>query len=221
MSQMNDTPRTARLDVLAIGTLARNRFWDETADARDEFATACLVRSGKTVLVVDPGWPSDVMEAVLFYRSGLKPEAVTDVFATHLDPAHVRGIGRFHSARWWAHEEELVYARAELARDETVARIVGRMKAAEDHLAPGIDLYPTPGHTPGHASLMVLSSTATTFIAGDAVLTRDHLEYGDLGPVVWDRAQAEASFREVLEMADLVVPGHDNTVWLRSGFDFL
>jgi glyoxylase-like metal-dependent hydrolase (beta-lactamase superfamily II) len=210
-----------RLDVLAIGTLARNRFWNEKADVREEFATTSLVRSADATIVVDPGWPADVLEAVLFYRAGLRPGDVTHVFLTHVDPAHLRGIGLFETARWLAYEEELVYARADLGGDEVLDSVVGRLSPSPDRIAPGVDIFPTPGHSPGHTSLMVNAPTETTFLAGDAVLTRDHLAHGDLGPTLYDRDRAEESFREILETADLVVPGHDNLLWLRSGFNFL
>jgi len=209
------------VDVLAIGTLARNRFWNETSNVREEFATSSLVRSGDTILLVDPGWPSEVMEAVLFYRAGLRPEAVTDVFLTHVDPAHLDGIELFDGARWLAYDEEILYAKVELAGDPRLGAIINRLVAVPDRLAPGIDIYPTPGHSPGHTSLMVNTAVQTTLVAGDAVLTRDHLEGGDLGPTLYDREKAQQSFTEIIEIGDFVVPGHDNIVWLRSGFDFL
>ena len=205
-----------RLDVLAIGTLAENRFWNETGPAREEFSTVTLVRSGKTVLVVDPGWPQEVLQAVLYYRAGLKPEAVTDVFVTHVDPAHLRGLGLFSKARWLAYAEEILYAKTELVADSALGPVIRKLVKAPDKIAPGIDIFPTPGHSPGHTSLMVYTALETTFVAGDAVLTRDHLEHGDLGSTLYDRDKAEDSFREVLEIGDFVVPGHDNIVWLRS-----
>lgn len=211
----------ARLDILTMGTLARNRFWDEASDVRDELATVSLVRSGDAVVVVDPGWPAEALTATLFYRAGLKPEAVTHVFLTHVDPAHARGIAAFDHVPWLAYGEELAYARSDLGDDPDVAEIIGRLVEAPDRLAPGVDIFPTPGHSPGHTSLMVNTATSTTLLAGDAMLSRDHLEHGDLGPRVFDRDQAEASFREIFELADFVVPGHDNLVWLRSGFNFL
>lgn len=207
-----------KLDVLAIGTLAENRFWDETSPVREEFSTATLVRSGKTVLVVDPGWPEEVMRAVLFYRAGLKPEAVTDVFLTHVDPAHLRGIGLFAKARWLAFGEEILYARSDLADDPNLAPIIRRLSEVPDKIAPGLDIFPTAGHSPGHCSIMVNLPTQTTFISGDVILTREHLEHGDLGATLYDRDKAEESFREVLEIGDFVVPGHDNTCWMRSTF---
>jgi glyoxylase-like metal-dependent hydrolase (beta-lactamase superfamily II) len=210
-----------RVDVLAIGTLAKNRFWDETSPVRDEVATCSLVRCGKMVLVVDPGWPDAVLRAVLYYRAGLKPDDVTDVFLTHLDAAHVGGAETFAKARWLAYREEIAYGKAELKGDRSVGAVLGRLKPAPDSLAPGVDIFPTPGHSPGHCSLMVNSPTETTFIAGDALLTRDHLEHGDLGPTLWDRDKAAESFGELLQIGDFVVPGHDNIVWLRSRGDLL
>jgi len=205
-----------RLDVLAIGTLAENRFWNENVPVREEFATTVLVRSEETVLVVDPAWPDEVLQAVLFYRTGLRPEAVTHVFLTHVDPAHLRGINLFPDARWMAYEEEILYARAELRGDENLDPIIRNLTDVPEKIAAGIDIFPTPGHSPGHTSIMVNTPTDCTFVTGDAILSRDHLEHGDLGPTLYDRDKAEESFAEIIEIADFVVPGHDNLTWLRS-----
>ncbi len=210
-----------RVDILAIGTLSKNRFWDEKSPVRQEMATATLVRSEEVVLVVDPGWPPEVLEAVLFYRAGLKASDVTHVFVTHIDPAHIIGIGLFPKAKWMAHSEELVYAKAEMADDDTMASVLRKMRKAPDRIAPGVEIFPTPGHSPGHTSLMVNTPVTTTMLAGDVVLTRDYLEHGDLGPTLYDRDRAEESFREVLEIADLIVPGHDNLLWQRSAGGFM
>lgn len=106
-----------RLDIVAIGDLAKNRYWDEKAPKREEYATATLVRSGGVTLLVDPGWPAEVLRSALYYRTGLDPKAVTHVFLTHFDPAHRQGIGLFPKATWWMYEEEIIYVDAELASD--------------------------------------------------------------------------------------------------------
>jgi len=94
--------------------------------------------------------------------------------------------------------------------------VIKKLVAAPEKIAPGLDIFPTPGHSPGHASLLVYTALETTVVAGDAALTRDYVEHGDLGSTLYDRDKAEDSFREVLEIGDFVVPGHDNIVWLRS-----
>jgi len=210
-----------RADVLAIGTLSQNRFWNEQQDVREEVSTCVLVRGGDVCLVVDPGWPEQVLRAVLFYRAGLEPADITDVFLTHLDPAHVGGTGLLAKARWLAYEEEIAYGKEQLQDEDALGPLLARLDAAPEHIAEGIDIFPTPGHSPGHTSLMVNTPMATTFIAGDVALTGDHLACGDMGSTVWDRDRAEESFRELLEIGDFVIPGHDNIVWLRSQANFL
>jgi glyoxylase-like metal-dependent hydrolase (beta-lactamase superfamily II) len=204
-----------RLDVVAIGSLARNRYWNERAPARREYATATLVRSGDRAVLVDPGWPAEVLRPALFYRVGLEPEAVTHVFLTHFDPKHIWGLGLFGGATWWAYEEEIRYARTE--RAEEGGPVLDRLAAVPDRLAPGVDIFPTFGPSPGHTSLLVYSAVETCVVAGDIVLTREHFERGDLGEAPWDLAKAKESFQEVAEIADVIVPGHDNLFVSRAG----
>ena len=76
---------------------------------------------------------------------------------------------------------------------------------------------PTFGPTPGHCSLLVCTALQTTVVAGDIVLTGDHFAHAKLESEPWDLAKAKESFQDVLEIADLVVPGHDNVVVCRAG----
>jgi len=205
-----------RADVLAIGSPAQNVYWNETAPVRHAYATATLVRSGEMILVVDPGWPADVLRAALYYRAGLEPAAVTHVFLTHFDAAHFAGIGLFADAAWSMYEEEIRWAKADAPAGDAGRQVLKRITAAPESFAPGVDLFPTFGHTPGHASVLVYTALESLIVAGDAVPTRDHFEHGDLGGEPWDLQKAKESFQDVLEIADLIVPGHDNLFVCRS-----
>jgi glyoxylase-like metal-dependent hydrolase (beta-lactamase superfamily II) len=79
-------------------------------------------------------------------------------------------------------------------------------------LAPQVDLFPLPGFTPGNCGLLLAHPTRTTVIAGDAVATTEHLERGQVLRGSFDIEQARESLLEVIEIADAVVPGHDNVV---------
>jgi len=206
-----------RFDVLAIGSLAANPYWGEKTPVRREYATATLVRSEDVTLVVDPGWPAEVLRAALFYRAGLAPEAVTHVFLTHFDPAHFCGIDLFGEAEWAMFEEEIRYARAEGERDGLGGQVIERVRPAPERFAAGVDLFPTFGPSPGHCSLLVYTALATTVVAGDIVPTREHFERGSLEEEPWDLEKARQSLRDVLEIADLVVPGHDNLLVCQAG----
>jgi glyoxylase-like metal-dependent hydrolase (beta-lactamase superfamily II) len=209
--------------VISIGTLSRNEFWGETAAVRTPHATTVLIRSGDRVIVVDPGLPPQVIAARLKERSGLDPSAVTDVFLTDFRPAHRWGLPAFEKARWLIGEAEreavghILVAQhkeqegAEVRRllEQDIA-ILKRCQAAPDRLAPQVDLFPVPGYTPGTCGLILSLVHATVVVAGDAVPTAEHLERGQVQRGGYDLAQARESFAEVIEIADIVIPGHDN-----------
>jgi glyoxylase-like metal-dependent hydrolase (beta-lactamase superfamily II) len=90
--------------------------------------------------------------------------------------------------------------------------IVERTSAAPDRLAPGVDLFPLPGITPGLTGLLLPGSGATTLITGDAVATVEHLAAGQVITPCYDLEAARESFAEAIEIADWIVCGRDNVV---------
>lgn len=218
----------ARVDVISIGALDRNRLWNETAPVRTAHATTSLIRtgSGKTekLILVDPGLPAPVLVARLKERTGLSPEAVATIFLTNFTLPHRFGLDAFDRAQILMWEPELEHARRftqellereredpELRADfESVLRLLDRIQPAPDQLAPAVDLFPLPGHTPGGAGLLVTSPTLATLIAGDGVPTLDHFLSAQVLPDAADIAQAQDALKEAYEIADLVIPGHDN-----------
>jgi glyoxylase-like metal-dependent hydrolase (beta-lactamase superfamily II) len=55
----------------------------------------------------------------------------------------------------------------------------------------------------------------TTIVAGDAVLTREHFERGAVYEQAVDAQQARESLTEILDVADIIIPGHDNVFMAR------
>ena len=218
-----------RIDIVSIGTLSRNRIWNEPQAVRTPHATTTLIRAGTTAdqgkelkILVDPGLPAQALVARLFERTGLRPEQIDVVFLTNFRPAHRHALSAFEKARWLisAAEREAVGEHLTELRDrggdevrevlEQELAILKKTKVADDKLAPQVDLFPLPGFTPGTCGLLVSESASTTLIAGDAVPTRDHLLAGQVLPDAFDKDQALESLREVYEIADAIVPGHDN-----------
>jgi hypothetical protein len=89
-------------------------------------------------------------------------------------------------------------------------KLLESARAADDKLAEHVDLFPLFGYTPGTCGLLVPAATSTTLLAGDAVPTLDHFLAGQILPDAYDIEAAGESMREVYEIADLIVPGHDN-----------
>lgn len=211
--------------IISIGALSVHEHWPAGQTPRTPHATTTLIRSADRVIVVDPGLPPQIIAARLTERSGLKPTDVTDVFLTNFRPAHRGGLEAFSTADWWVAENERervgrsLLARFEQEQDNALRRmfeaeiaLLKRCKAAPDKLAPQVDLFPLPGFTPGTCGLLLAHPTSTTVVAGDAVATSEHLERGQVLRGAFDIEAAQESLVEVLEIADIIVPGHDNIV---------
>jgi glyoxylase-like metal-dependent hydrolase (beta-lactamase superfamily II) len=217
-----------RLDIISIGTLSRNRLWQESAPTRTPHATTTLLRSrdtaGPRLILIDPGLPAPIQAARLNERTGLRPEQIDTIFLTNFRPAHRAGLAAYPNATLLIHERERdavgdhLRALLERLEDDPDAQrtlrqeleILGRTRAAEDRLVPQVDLFPLPGYTPGTCGLLLSEATTTTLIAGDAVPTREHLLAAQILPDAVDVAAAQESMREAYEIADVIVPGHDN-----------
>jgi N-acyl homoserine lactone hydrolase len=89
----------------------------------------------------------------------------------------------------------------------------------EAELVPGVGIVPTPGHTPGHQSLVVDGADGTrTILAGQAVYTRAEWEGSDDAASSGlpsapdpDAYRASAARLRTLE-PDVVLFGHDRSV---------
>jgi len=209
--------------IISIGALSVHELWDKQAEARTPHATTTLVRSEDKVILVDPALPGQVIAARLAERCGLGPQDVTDVFLTCFRPSHRWGITAFPNARWLIAEAEreqvgvALIEKLQQEEDEETRKhieqdvaVLKRFEAAPDKLAESVDLFPMPGYTPGCAGLLLSHVNSTTLIAGDAVATAEHLEQGRVLRGAYDINQAQESFMEAIEIADVIVPGHDN-----------
>jgi len=213
-----------RFDIISIGTLSRNRLWNETQDLRTAHSTTTLVRSGNRHILVDPGLPSPALAARLHERTGLTPDRIDTVFLTNFRPDHRAGLPAFAKAKTFIHELEQQAVSEHLQRlleeapledidSGTIKReldLLNSLTPAPDKLADNLDLFPLFGYTPGTCGLLISLPTSTVMIASDAAPTQDHFLAGQVLPESWDIEKAQESLREVYEIADLIIPGHDN-----------
>jgi len=198
---------SVRVDVIHIGTLSKNLLWNERSARRPSVATMTLLTDDKVTVLVDPGLPPELIAGALDQRTGRKPDDITMVFLTNRRAAHTRGIAAFPKAKIYMFELEI----EALSADPAVPKAaLARLEPAPERLTEGIHIFPTPGPTRGHCSLLIPGATSTIFVAGDAVLTRDHYERGMIFEGCENPDSAKESLAEIVEMADLIVPGHDN-----------
>ena len=116
--------------------------------------------------------------------------------------------------------DDLTMGRSKLDEDlkaalELDVAILKRCEPAPDRLAERVDLFPLHGVTPGTSGILVAGpgsgiGTGTALICGDAVPTVEHLEHGMIMHGAVDVHAAQESFREAIEIADILVLGRDN-----------
>lgn len=212
--------------VVSLGTLSIHPLWEVDTPARTPHATTSLVMTKEDRVLVNPSLPRQILDARLMERTPFSCRDITHVFMTSLDEDHRRGLDAFPQAQCLAHEPELAHAQSKLrqqledavnhADDETVALCQARLatieqvQAAADHLVDGVDLFPLPGVTPGTCGLLLSQPRATVLIAGDAIATAEHMEQGKVLQGCHDLEKAHESFREAIEIADVIISGRDN-----------
>ncbi len=214
--------------IISIGTLAVHPLWEETSPVRTGHTTTTLIEAGDSKIIVDPGLPPAALAARLSERCRVSADEVTHVFLTAFTPEHDRGLELFENAEWLLHEPGLEAAGAVLAHQQEHAedaddfdmmqRIeqrlerLRRLRSVEDSITLGVDLFPLDGTTPGACGLLLPLPSRTVVIAGDAVATAEHLEQAKVLPTCTDVEAAMDSFREVIEIADVIIPGRDNVL---------
>lgn len=212
--------------IISLGTLAAHPLWNERGEVRTAHATTTLITSGGANILVNPALPPQALMARLSERTPLKSAEITHVFLTSFDSDHRRAIRLFEDAEWYVHEPEREAAMAKLTStrneasesadtelinlvDQEIA-ILEKCQIAPDSLAPRIDLFPLPGVTAGTCGLLIAMPQLTVLVCGDAIPTAEHLAQGKVLPNCASIEQAQESFKEAVEIADLLVLGRDN-----------
>ena len=146
------------------------------------------VRSeGKTILVdtgLGPG-PHQFLRGATgdllndMKSKGVEPDDVDVVLHTHLHPDHVGwnmsgDAPTFPNARYYAPQADWDFFSATLAANPQMEQVIplndmGRLELydGEITITSEVTTLPTPGHTPGHCSVLVNSGGEKVLIAGD------------------------------------------------------
>lgn len=147
---------------------------------------------------------------------GLRPADIDTLILTHTHIDHVGGLPQFAHCVVVVHEAERALPRP-LYFDghcpfEWPTVREWRRVSGDTEIVPGLQVLTTPGHTPGHLSLLLaLPDTGAVLLTGDAIDRPALFEEGFANP------QALASAQRLIHIAHdrnaLVIYGHDPAQW--------
>jgi glyoxylase-like metal-dependent hydrolase (beta-lactamase superfamily II) len=157
------------------------------------FPLGCfLVRSGDRRVLIDTGLgpigsPTFHGGELLneLAKAGVQPADIDTVFVTHLHLDHCGTVARKDAGGWtptfpnatyrWTTNEQAYWSgplpATSVKNQNLLDAVAPRWEAADGGaaLAPGVDVKALPGHTPGHAGVVLSSGGARAFVLGDAI----------------------------------------------------
>jgi glyoxylase-like metal-dependent hydrolase (beta-lactamase superfamily II) len=149
----------------------------------------------------DPGathWYRRTTLAAELRKLGLSPADIKYVAVSHSHPDHIGNLALFPDAQLLVQRAEFEWPSPQGPRFP--ARPVAKLLSGdEDVFGDGsVRMIATPGHTPGHQSLLVrLKSTGPVLLSGDAVHFRENWDARRVPSINADRAQTLASMDRI------------------------
>lgn len=177
--------RTARVDVVLEGSL--------TSTGGGVVSSCTLIRDGDRSIVVDPGMApgaASILDSLA--ALSVRPEHVTDVVLSHHHPDHTLYAGLFPGAA--VHDHWAIYRGTDWEDSECDGRV----------LAPSVILVRTPGHTA--EDLATVAGTPEGIVVCSHSWFNAETTVEDESPE--DADALHASRAAILDVADLIVPGH-------------
>jgi N-acyl homoserine lactone hydrolase len=191
-----------------------------------DFSDNCyLIRHAKGLLLWDTGVPDAVAAmpdgmvvangAIIYRRPktligqlaeiGVKPADITYVAISHTHGDHVGNVGLFPTSTILIQGAEYDWAMAQPTKPAFAAtQKIEKLSGDFDVFGDGsVVILFTPGHTPGHESLLVtLPKTGALVLSGDAVHFKDNWDHKRVPSMNVNRDQTLASLQRIGTVLD-------------------
>jgi glyoxylase-like metal-dependent hydrolase (beta-lactamase superfamily II) len=149
-------------------------------------------------------WRRDKTLAGQLQAIGVQPADITYVGISHTHGDHVGNVELFPAATVLIQKAEYDWAFASATKPFSATHPVDRLDGEKDVFGDGsVRIIPTPGHTPGHESLLVhLPKTGWIILSGDVAHFRDNYDNRRVPGGNTDKAASLASMQHVSELIE-------------------
>ena len=148
--------------------------------------------------------------------AGLSTDDISIVINTHLHLDHCGNNSLFGNARFLVQAVELEYARNphRFQKSGYVNEMFDAVKyetiSGEKMICNGVRAVPTPGHTPGHQSVVVEMKDRKYIYCGDVAPIRENIEQMSIVGILHNPVQALESIDKIIALNGICIYSHDS-----------
>lgn len=153
-------------------------------------------------------------------KLGWSVDDVDIVINTHLHYDHCGNNNLFKNAKFYVSRTEWDFANNPLPSQRgiyyeplfdyrAVQYFDWNFIDGEAEILPGIMAFPTPGHTPGHMSLIVKTEEGVVCVAGDCVNLVENIRDNKPPQISYSNVMQFNSYDEIRKRAEFIIPGHE------------
>ena len=135
---------------------------------------------------------------------GVKPADIKYVAVSHTHPDHVGNVEMFPNAMLLVQKAEYEWPGANNAPRFKPGHPVTQLEGDRDVFGDGsVTILSTPGHTPGHQSLLVkLPKTGAVVLSGDAVHFKANWDNRRVPSINYDKEKTAASLQRIAQVLE-------------------
>jgi len=134
-------------------------------------------------------------------RLGVKPADIKGMAVSHTHPDHVGNVEMFPTTMLYVQKAEYEWPGANNAPRFKAEHPVAKLEGDRDIFGDGsVTILSTPGHTPGHQSLLVkLPKSGAIVLSGDAVHFASNWEIRAVPSMNSNKEQTQASMQKIAD----------------------
>jgi N-acyl homoserine lactone hydrolase len=133
---------------------------------------------------------------------GVKPEDIKGMAVSHTHPDHIGNVEMFPSTMLYVQKSEYQWPGVDTKPRFKTEHPVTLLEGDKDLFGDGsVTIVSTPGHTPGHQSLLVkLPKTGAVILSGDAAHFRDNFDNRRIPAANFSADETVASMQKIAEL---------------------